>query len=348
MSWVNVGAAAVSVVSGAVQAKGSKDAAKDATRTANNQARQDQRNIEQARSDTAPFRDASYQALENMMLLTGQRVPGSVSSAAAGGVGRTGGTDDLSLIPDTRWNGKPVYRDHEGNIFSGRGDNWTAASGVEKIGNINDLSPGSKVVFEGKGLRYKGGAALRAGEGGALSSVRGDSVSEMPTAPQVAAQGAASQPQSIEAMVKADPSYQFRLNEGQRAVERGAAARGGALSGGAHKELARYAQNYASTEYQNIYARIAQIAGYGPGAVNTATQAGYNYNAQTAAAQGAASGTRQSAYTNQANIWSNVIGSVGQSAGAAYQNWRGGNSSGGGGGAMSYDWENVDEWLKGQ
>lgn len=52
-----------------------------------------------------------------------------------------------------------------------------------------------------------------------------------------------------------DPSYQFRLAEGQRALERGASARGGLLSGGALRELERYAQNYASTEYGNVYTR---------------------------------------------------------------------------------------------
>lgn len=52
-----------------------------------------------------------------------------------------------------------------------------------------------------------------------------------------------------------DPSYQFRLAEGQKALERGAASRGGLLSGGALRGLERYAQDYASTEYGNVYSR---------------------------------------------------------------------------------------------
>lgn len=52
-----------------------------------------------------------------------------------------------------------------------------------------------------------------------------------------------------------DPGYQFRLNEGLKALERSAAARGGLQSGGTLKAIARYGQDYASNEYQNAYNR---------------------------------------------------------------------------------------------
>jgi len=60
-----------------------------------------------------------------------------------------------------------------------------------------------------------------------------------------------------------DPGYQFRQDEGMRALERGAAARGGLLSGGFGRKAIRYGQDYASQEYQNVYNRIANIAGLG-------------------------------------------------------------------------------------
>jgi hypothetical protein len=53
----------------------------------------------------------------------------------------------------------------------------------------------------------------------------------------------------------ADPGYRFRLNQGLDAVERGAAARGKALSGEAAKALTDYAQSAASDEYQRAYDR---------------------------------------------------------------------------------------------
>jgi hypothetical protein len=55
--------------------------------------------------------------------------------------------------------------------------------------------------------------------------------------------------------VTQDPSYQFRLQEGQKALERSAAAKGTLLTGGTAKALARYGQDYASTEYGNVYNR---------------------------------------------------------------------------------------------
>ena len=53
----------------------------------------------------------------------------------------------------------------------------------------------------------------------------------------------------------ADPGYQFRLSEGLKAMERGAAARGGLQSGAALKAAQRYGQEYASGEFQNAFNR---------------------------------------------------------------------------------------------
>ncbi|MCK4826846.1 hypothetical protein KA005_64520, partial [bacterium] len=51
------------------------------------------------------------------------------------------------------------------------------------------------------------------------------------------------------------PGYQFRLGEGQKAIERGAAARGGALSGAAVKAGMRYGQQFATQDYDNFLRR---------------------------------------------------------------------------------------------
>lgn len=58
--------------------------------------------------------------------------------------------------------------------------------------------------------------------------------------------------------IYADPSYQFRLSEGQKALERSAAARGTLLSGGTAKAITGWAQNFASQEYQNIWGRAVE------------------------------------------------------------------------------------------
>ena len=53
-----------------------------------------------------------------------------------------------------------------------------------------------------------------------------------------------------------DPSYQFRLQQGNNNIQAGAAAQGGLLSGATQKALASYGQDMASQEYQNAYNRF--------------------------------------------------------------------------------------------
>lgn len=52
-----------------------------------------------------------------------------------------------------------------------------------------------------------------------------------------------------------DPSYNFRLTEGLKALDRQAAARGGLISGSAIKAAQEYGQQSASQEYQNAFNR---------------------------------------------------------------------------------------------
>ena len=58
-----------------------------------------------------------------------------------------------------------------------------------------------------------------------------------------------------------DPGYAFRLGEGQKALERSAAARGGLISGGALKAASRYGQEMGSQEYQNAFNRYQTSRG---------------------------------------------------------------------------------------
>ena len=69
--------------------------------------------------------------------------------------------------------------------------------------------------------------------------------------------GAFAQPAAFTGQVNmlSDPGYQFRLEQGLRAMNQTAAARGGLMSGNALKAGQQYGQNYASGEYQNAYDR---------------------------------------------------------------------------------------------
>ena len=99
-----------------------------------------------------------------------------------------------------------------------------------------------------------------------------------------------------------DPGYAFRLSEGQKALDRSAAARGGLISGGAMKAAQRFGQDLGSQEYQNAYNRA--LTGYNADVAREAT--GYNRLAalagigQTATGQIGAAG--QNAATNMGNL----------------------------------------------
>ena len=57
---------------------------------------------------------------------------------------------------------------------------------------------------------------------------------------------------------QADPGYAFRLSEGQKALDRSAAARGGLISGNALKAATSYGQEMGSQEYTNAFNRYQQ------------------------------------------------------------------------------------------
>lgn len=53
-----------------------------------------------------------------------------------------------------------------------------------------------------------------------------------------------------------DPGYAFRLNEGVKALDRSAAARGGLLGGNQLRGVTQFGQDYGSQEYQNAFNRF--------------------------------------------------------------------------------------------
>lgn len=72
--------------------------------------------------------------------------------------------------------------------------------------------------------------------------------------------------------IKGLPGYQFRYEQGQQAVETGAASKGKLFSGQTLEELVRYGQGFASEEYDKEVSR--RMAG-----VNVGMQATQGYDA---------------------------------------------------------------------
>lgn len=79
--------------------------------------------------------------------------------------------------------------------------------------------------------------------------------------------------------IQNDPSYQWRMSQGQQALERNMAARGGMLGGAALKQLQRYGQGFASQEFQNQFNRLSALAGIGQAGANNMTGVAGNFGA---------------------------------------------------------------------
>jgi hypothetical protein len=118
---------------------------------------------------------------------------------------------------------------------------------------------------------------------------------------------------------QADPGYAFRLSEGQQALDRQAAARGGLISGGALKAAQRYGQDMGSQEYTNAFNRyqaerqarlgpLQAMTGMGQTTANQVGQAGQTMatNVGNEITSGAAA--RASGYVGGANALTGGLG----------------------------------------
>ena len=155
---------------------------------------------------------------------------------------------------------------------------------------------------------------------------------------------------------QADPGYGFRFNQGQKALERSAAARGGLISGNTGGALQQFGQGLASQEYQNAFNRyqtersarlnpLQSLAGVGQTSVNQLGAAGQNYASGMGEALGAGAQARASGYMGAANA---IGGGIGQYMGyqqnqatnsllqQALANRNSGAGYGGGGGGGGY------------
>lgn len=117
-----------------------------------------------------------------------------------------------------------------------------------------------------------------------------------------------------------DPGYAFRLAEGQKALERSAAARGGLLSGGTGKALTRYGQEMGSQEFQNARARYLQdyqnrlaaqqmLAGYGTNATSALAGAASQYGREAGAGLTDVARARAAGDVGSANAFTGALGS---------------------------------------
>ena len=106
------------------------------------------------------------------------------------------------------------------------------------------------------------------------------------------------------------PGYQFRMDEGMRAVENSAAAKGMLGSGGTLKDLVRFGQGVAADDFNQQFNRTASVASggqqVGMGLAGLGQQAAGNIgNAYMQAGNARASG-----YAGQAAAWGGALNNL--------------------------------------
>jgi len=115
-----------------------------------------------------------------------------------------------------------------------------------------------------------------------------------------------------------EPGYQFGLAEGNKGLDRKAAAAGGYFSGAALKAASRFNQDYAGTKYNdafnrdsanktNTYNRLTGLTGAGQVSANQVGAAGTNYANSTGNLLTSNANAQGAAGMQQADYWGDAL-----------------------------------------
>jgi len=140
-----------------------------------------------------------------------------------------------------------------------------------------------------------------------------------------------------------DPGYQFRMQEGQKALERSASARGTLNTGGTMKAAQAYGQGLASQEYGNVYNRaigeyqqaynifennqagrfnrLASLAGMGQTAAGQLNSAAGAYGANAGNLMMGQGNALAAGQVGAANAWNEGLGNAANTAMDMYGMW---------------------------
>lgn len=199
----------------------------------------------------------NWQALTSALGVGSSIVNGVLGSNAAGkasGVQTDAANNNATEAIKTTAGSNPVVTDAAAAAGATAVD--SAAAGAGNVVTAGQTAGGNVV-----GTAQEGAEGVNAGATSANAALNPYATAGSTAATQLnAGVAAGGQFNSTPTMadIQIDPGYAFRLQQGQNALDRSAAARGGALSGGAIKADTDYAQGAASQEYQNAYARYQQ------------------------------------------------------------------------------------------
>ena len=335
MSWGIVAGTVVSVASGAASASAAGSAADKAAKGSAKELAYNKEGRDLAREDQAPYREAGATALDALMSMTGLGVTGfgKKERQRETDVNRVTGQDYLGNLRGVlgkkgrkqldRYLGSTNYEggvtDDQAYISNftsqlkkkgvGRAERFEAANPYGRAvgGNISGMAGPNRFENRSSPVEYN------INEAGPENVYSGGVMSRTPNPTTIeASQDGYVQPNENPGGMEGgynfqtDPGYEFRKAEGERGLDRSAAARGGVISGGHSKDLIRFGQDYASNEYSNVYNRIAGIAGIGPAAAGAS--GGYAVQGGQSMGRAASEGANSSAYGDIAasNAWANA------------------------------------------
>ena len=244
----------------------------------------------QQRADQTPWRNAGGSALGQLSYMMG--LPGYGQGGSAWGQGGTMNGGSLGSAIGS--GGQPPQMTPE------QQSQWISSG----------YDPSMYQSLMGTSMTEGGSGDMRPQDGGGgLSGIN----------PSMGGYGSLSTPFS-QTNWQQDPGYQFRLSEGQKALERSGAAKGMTLSGAQQKAIQGYGQGMASQEYQNSYNRyntdqnqqynrLASMAGIGQTANAALGQAGTNYANNVSNNQMQLGAGQSAAALAGGNAWQGAINS---------------------------------------
>jgi hypothetical protein len=282
-----VGGSVVAGVSGVVGANKAAGAAKDANAATINEQR---RQYDTTREDFRPYREVGVGALGALADIYGVARPRAQAPSPYADLSRIAAPTNSPYWKGTDAEWDNYVRNYlalgEGHVVSGpKGINKALRQYVDNaVTRQRQLGTNAPTGYYVAGTQAAGGGA----SGGNVTT--GDSASVDRTAG-----------------FYASPGYQFRLSEGQKAIERGAAARGRLFSGAALKATENYAQGVASDEWGRYVAGLQSLAGVGQSSTGSTAAAGANAANVISSSNTATGAQRGSAYMAGAEGVNNAV-----------------------------------------
>ncbi len=291
MPWIMAGAIVGSALIGGAGAYAGGQAQAGA---ANNAAQLSNQQFQQTRQDLAPWRQAGVGAL------------GQINDLMGLGGGYSGGNAFAQPQQSPGMMAAQGIRpDNGGGITAGAV--LTGGMGSQLFGENNSsaLQDIARAISQGLPVYDSDWAKAGFGPGGA--ALGGGAPGATTGPPPI---DAATAQQNAFAKFRTDPGYQFAFDEGSKALQNSAAARGILNSGATAKALTRYGQGVADQQYGNYFNRLQSLAGIGQSATNQTA----NYGAQSANAQG-------NAFMNAGNARASAYSGIAGSANQGIQNY---------------------------